>query len=144
MTDGWTEVQGSNPISLGDKPATADKPAQREKAGGLLVKIEYDKGPKKNSAIYELVQPDGESLKVWGCVAIDRKLSPAKIGKFVRLAFKGIEQTKDGTDFKVIKVEVWDAPLTDKMKEWPRVEEFYTVEEGVAAMDGEDDDDLPF
>jgi hypothetical protein len=29
------------------------------------------------------------------------------------------------------------------MKEWPRVEEYYTLEEGVAAMDGEDDD-LPF
>lgn len=135
--DGWTLVEAGDAISLGGKEN------QRKTAGGLLVKIEYDQGPKKNSAVYELVQADGESVRVWGSAAIDYKLSPAKIGKFVRLEFTGIEQTKDGTDFKAIEVKIWTKPLTDKMKEWPRVEEWYTAKEGVAAMDGEDDD-LPF
>ena len=136
--DGWKVVEAGNAVSLGDKDN------QVKTAGGLLVAIEYDQGPKKNSAVYEFVQADGESIRVWGSVAIDRKLSPAKIGKFIRLEFEGIEQSKSGDDFKAIKVSVWDGALTDKMKEWPRVEEWYTADEGVAALDGEGDDDLPF
>ena len=140
---GWTELENNDAISLGDKPAKDDRPAQRKKAGGLLVRIEYDQGPKKNSAIYELVQSDGTSLRVWGSAAIDRKLSKANVGQFLRLEFKSIEQTKDGTDFKVIKVEVYGGELTDKMMNWPRVEEFYAADAGVT-IEGEDDDDLPF
>ena len=135
---GWTELENSDAIGLGDKEG------QRQKAGGLLVRVEYDQGPKKNSAVYEFVPADGESVRVWGSVAIDRKLSPAKIGKFIRLEFEGIEQSKSGDDFKAIKVSVWDGRLTDKMMKWPRVEEWYAADDGVKPMDGEEDDDLPF
>lgn len=135
----WTELQNSDAIGIGGDEG------QRKTAGGLLVKIEYDQGKKKNSAVYELIQSDASSLRVWGSAAIDRKLSVATVGKFIRLKFVGIEQTSDGTDFKQIRVEVYDGELTDKMKEWPRVEEFYTATEGVEPMDGEEDDsDLPF
>ena len=142
--DGWKVVEAGNAVSLGDKPAKGDKPAQVKTAGGLLVKIEYDQGPKSNSAVYEFVQADGDSVRVWGSVAIDNKLSPAKIGKFIHLEFTGIEQSKSGDDFKAIKVSVYEGVLTDKIKERPRVEEWYAADDGVKPMDGEEDDDLPF
>jgi len=134
----WTELAASDAVGIGEKEN------QRTKAGGLLVRVEYDQGPKKNSAIYELVQSDGTSLRVWGSAAIDRKLSVINIGKFIRLEFKKMSKNKDGTDFKAIKVEVFEGDLTDKMKEWPRVEEFYTANQGVDPIDGEEDDGLPF
>ena len=136
--DGWKVVEAGNAVSLGDKDN------QVKTAGGLLVAIEYDQGPKKNSAVYEFVQADGESIRVWGSVAIDRKLSPAKIGKFIRLEFTGIEQSKSGDDFKAINVSVYEGRLTDKMKAWPRVEEWYAADDGVKPMDGEEEDSLPF
>ncbi len=137
MTDGWKKRENTDAVGIGDKDG------QQKKAGGLLVEIRSNIGENK-SHVYELVQKDGESLQVWGSTTIDGKLNPSDIGKFVKLEYLGMETGKSGRDYKNIDVSVWDAPLTDMMKEWPRVEEFYTAKEGAAVLDGEEEDDLPF
>ncbi|KKK86228.1 hypothetical protein LCGC14_2765370, partial [marine sediment metagenome] len=76
---------------------------------------------------------------------IDGKLNDSDIGKFVKMEFLGMATGNSGRKYKDIEVSVWDADLTDVMKEWPRVEEWYTAEDGVAAFEGESDDSsLPF
>ena len=132
----WTKRENADAIGIGEKDG------QQKKAGGLLVEIRADVG-ENHSVVYDLVQKDGTSLQVWGSTTIDGKLNPSDIGKFVKMEFLGMAVGNSGRKYKDIEVSVWDAELTDAMKEWPRVEEYYTAEAGVAAMDGEDDD-LPF
>ncbi len=134
----WTERETPDGVGIGEGKG------QQKKAGGLLVEIHYKVG-KHSSTVYDLVQQDGEILRVWGSTVIDGKLNPSDVGKFVKLEYLSTITGKAGADYKDIRVSVWDAELTDVMQEWPRVEEFYTAKEGVAAMDGEEEGDgLPF
>ena len=131
---GWSKREIPDGVGIGQEEG------QQKKAGGLLVQITRDVG-ENHSTVYELVQKDGDSLQVWGAATIDSKLNSSDIGKFVKLEFLGIAVGKSGRKYKDIEVSVWDEELTDAMKEWPRVEEFYdAAESGV----GEGDSDLPF
>ena len=115
---------------------------QRNKAGGILVRVRENVGNNK-STVYEFIQSDGEILNVWGSTTIDDKLNSSHVGRFVSLVFKGMDSGKSGRTFKDIAVGVWDDddPLTDKMRAWARVDEFYTLEQGTEPFDGEE---VPF
>ncbi len=146
MTDGWKKREITDGIGIGEKDG------QRRAAGGLLVEIRTDVG-ENNSTIYELVQKDGASLQVWGSATIDGKLRSSDIGRFVKMKYLGMAKGKSGRTYKDIDVAVWDAPLTDVMKEWPRVGEFSgegaakpadDFEDFPEALDDDEDDSLPF
>ena len=145
MAGGWNKREIADGIGIGEKEG------QRRAAGGLLAEIRTDVGD-NNSNIYELVQKDGASLYVWGSATIDGKLRASDIGKFVKMKYLGMAKGKSGRTYKDIDVAGWDAPLTDAMKEWPRVGEFSGEGAAKPADDFEDfpegsdeeDDDLPF
>ena len=137
MSDGWKKRENADTVGIGEKEG------QRKKAGGLLVEIKHDVG-ENHSTVYELVQQDGESLTVWGSTTIDGKLNRSDIGKFIKMEFLGIAVGNSGRKYKDIEVSVWDTELTDVMKEWPRVDEYYTLEQGAAALSEDEDQSLPF
>ncbi len=137
MSGGWKERESTDGVGIGEEKG------QRRKAGGLLVEIRYKVG-KNKSTVYELIQQDGEGLQVWGSTTIDSKLNQSDIGKFVKLEYLGMAMGNSGRNYKDIRVSVWDADLTDTMREWPRVDEFYTTKQGAVALSEEEDDALPF
>ncbi len=132
---GWTELEQGDVVTIGGD----ESKDQRKRVGGLLVRCEYNQGKKKNSAIYSLVQEDGELLKVWGCTTIDNTLTEMHIGKFVGFRFKGIETSAGGNEFKNVKVQVWTGPLDDRLKAWPEVNKFYK-DTAPSSLDEEDED----
>ena len=135
----YKTIEQTDAVSLGEGDD------QKKSVGGLLVEIRSSVGPNK-SMMYDFVQEDGEILKVWGSSTIDGKITSNHIGKFVVLRFKRMETGQSGRPYKVIEVGVWDDDdnLSDRMKKWPRVEEFYGGEVAATIAEATDDEDLPF
>ncbi len=145
---GWEKRTVSDAIGIGEREG------QSKKASGLLASIRHDQGDNK-STVYELVQKDGESLRVWGSTTMDNKIQPSDVGKFVKIAYLGTETSKRGKEYKNIDVEFYIGDPLPAQLAWPRYNELQNgatttneksdYEEFPEALnDKEEEDDLPF
>jgi hypothetical protein len=100
MADEWKEATGKawKPEKEGDQVV------------GLLIKVESNIGM-HNSMMYHLEDSTTHDIiKVWGSTILDSRMSEVKIGKLVRITFKGLAQGSKGKNPpKIFKVEYKDA-----------------------------------
>ena len=94
-----------------------DGEGQQEKVGGLLIGIPHDKGYDKDN--YAILMSNGDVGIVSGSASLARQISPDDIDKFVLFEFTGWGKSPNGK-FKAIEVHVWEGPLSEKMKAWPK------------------------
>ena len=146
---GWAKRESVNE----DLVILGDKPENKKKAAGLLASVKPDRQFPDNFN-YELVQKDGSTITLAGSASINRTLSAADVGKFVRAEFMGWGASPNGK-FKQIEVQVWEGEITEEMKKWPRWSELQNGSERPASVKrndddfeskvaADDDDDLPF
>lgn len=87
------------------------------KVGGLLIGIPHDRGYDKDN--YEIVTKSGDVVILSGSASLQRQITAEDIGKFLTIEFTGWGKSPNGK-FKSYEVNIWDGPLTDSMKRWPK------------------------
>jgi hypothetical protein len=73
---------------------------------GYLIKIETNKGSRKNSNLYSFKSKEDEStVKIWGTKVLDDRLGEISLGVLVKIEWLGKKTTQDGSgSYHVFKV----------------------------------------
>lgn len=76
---------------------------------GLLSRVEFNVGP-NGSTMYHIEQDDNSIIRAWGSTILDQRMSEVKVGKLVKITYKGLgEKGKGGKQApKIFKVEYKD------------------------------------
>ncbi|MBA7624001.1 hypothetical protein ES703_31405 [subsurface metagenome] len=79
-----------------------------EKEGDAIVGVyisNQDNVGENNSMVYNLEQPNGKIISVWGSVVIDSKMKLVKIGDDIRIVYLGKVKPSQGREYKDYKIQ---------------------------------------
>lgn len=131
------------------------------KAGGILTRFVPNNHFATPKTDYEFVNKQGELAILSGSASLMRQIHAEDLGKFFKVEFEGWGKSAKGA-FKKIAVYLWDGEPTDEMRQWPRFSEYFgkqpkaqpalatatkirdEFDKMPAALEKDDDDDLPF
>ncbi len=77
---------------------------ENDSVSGIYLSSQDGVGENK-SMVYNLEQPDGKVISVWGSVVIDSKMKLVKIGEDIRVVFLGLEKPEKGREYKNYKIQ---------------------------------------
>jgi len=84
---------------------------------GILLDARTIKSPitGENLKMYDIMQADGSTKSVFGRPVVDQKMKVAKLGQLVKMVFasQGKPKAKGMSGFKLIKIYIKNAPMTD-------------------------------